>query len=103
MIGTIDWHHREAPQADAYEFQSEGVVQMFEDLEHRMADDRKDGQDGEMRNKHSYDVMMLKMTNLMDKNKDEQRKDIAAKGKKEQDLADAQGEKVDIPSFIDAI
>merc|ERR1719305_751131 len=37
-----------APQADAYEFQSEGVIQMFDDLEHKMADERADGQKNDM-------------------------------------------------------
>merc|ERR1719247_818265 len=47
-----------APEADAYEFQSEGVINIFDDLEHKMADERADGQKTEMNQKHSYDMLM---------------------------------------------
>merc|ERR1719456_2050778 len=85
----------DAPEADAYEFQSEGVINMFDDLEHKMADERSDGQKTEMSEKHSYDMLMADLTNRLDRTKSEREKDIAEKAKKEQQLADAQGEKAD--------
>merc|ERR1719502_707843 len=89
-----------APEADAYEFQSEGVIQMFDDLEHKMADERADGQKTEMNQKHSYDMLMQDLTNRLDKTKDERAKDIAEKAKKTQQLADAQGEKADTEAAL---
>merc|ERR1719326_2577050 len=76
-----------APEADAYEFQSGGVIKMFDDLEHKMADERADGQKTEMSQKHSYQMMMQELTNRLDKTKDERAKDAALKAKKEPQLA----------------
>merc|ERR1719504_503712 len=84
-----------APEADAYEFQSEGVINMFDDLEHKMADERADGQKTEMNQKHSYDMLMQDLVNRLDKTKDTRAKDVAQKAKKTQQLADAEGEKAD--------
>merc|ERR1719502_2587978 len=84
-----------APQADAYEFQSEGVIQMFDDLEHKMADERGDGQKTEMNEKHAYDLLMADLVNRLDRTKAERERDAAEKAEKEQQLADAQGEKAD--------
>merc|ERR1719473_2298961 len=84
---------RQGPQADAYEFQSEGVIQMFDDLEHKMADERTDGQKTEMNQKHSYDMLMQQLVGRMDRTKDERARDAAEKAAKEQAMADAQGEK----------
>merc|ERR1719473_1323168 len=84
-----------APEAAQYEFQSQGVVDMFSDLENKMADERSDGQKTEANQKHSYMMMMQDLTNRLDRTKDERAKDIALKAKKEQQLADAQGDKAD--------
>merc|ERR1719379_3238822 len=84
-----------APEAASYEFQSQGVVDMFSDLENKMADERSDGQKTEANQKHSYMMMMQDLTNRLDRTKDERAKDIALKAKKEQQLADAQGDKAD--------
>merc|ERR1719473_374257 len=91
-----------APEADAYEFQSEGVINMFDDLEHKMADERADGQKTEMSEKHSYDMLMQDLTNRLDRTKSERAKDIAEKAKKQQALADAQGEKADTEASLAA-
>merc|ERR1719473_1618929 len=64
-----------APEADAYEFQSEGVIQMFDDLEHKMADEKADGVKGEMNQKHSYDMLMQDLVNRLERTKDERARD----------------------------
>merc|ERR1719506_2289618 len=91
---------KQAPEADAYEYQSEGVIQMFDDLEHKMADERADGQKGEMNRKHSYDMLMQDMVNRLDRTNDERARDAAEKAAKEQALADAQGEKADTEATL---
>merc|ERR1719390_771 len=89
-----------APQADAYEFQSEGVIQMFDDLEHKMADERSDGQKTEMNEKHAYDILMQDFNNRLERTKDERARDQAEKAAKEQALADAKGEKADTEATL---
>merc|ERR1719506_3541226 len=91
---------KQAPEADAYEYQSEGVIQMFDDLEHKMADERADGQKGEMNEKHSYDMLMQDLVNRLDRTNDERARDAAEKAAKEQQLADAQGEKADTEATL---
>merc|ERR1719456_625281 len=90
----------DAPEADAYEFQSEGVINMFDDLEHKMADERSDGQKTEMNQKHSYQMLMQDLINRMDRTKDERARDAAEKAAKEQALADAKGEKADTEATL---
>merc|ERR1719486_553487 len=90
----------DAPEADAYEFQSEGVIQMFDDLEHKMADERSDGQKTEMSQKHSYDMLMQDLVNRLDRTNDERARDAAEKAAKEQALADAKGEKADTEATL---
>merc|ERR1719158_2453555 len=89
-----------APQADAYEFQSEGVIQMFDDLEHKMADERADGQKTEMNEKHAYDILMQDFKNRLERTTDERARDQAEKAAKEQQLANAQGEKADTEATL---
>merc|ERR1719326_825576 len=73
---------------------------MFDDLEHKMADERSDGQKTEMNQKHSYDMLMQDLQNRLDRTKDERERDIAEKAKKEQALADAKGEKADTEATL---
>merc|ERR1719460_3540182 len=77
-----------APEAAAYEFQSDAAIQLFDDLEHKMADERSDGQQSEMNQKHNYDMLMAELVNRLDKTKDERADDVEEKAKKEQQLAD---------------
>merc|ERR1719271_1235954 len=83
----------EGPKADAYEFQSEGVVTMFEDLEGKMAEERADGQKTEFDRKHSYDMLMMDLQNMLERSKDERAEDVALKAEKTQQLSEAKGEK----------
>merc|ERR1719359_2345581 len=77
-----------APEADAYEFQSEGVIQMFDDLEHKMADERADGQKTEMNEKYTYDMLMQDFQNRMERTTGERERDIAEKAETEATLAE---------------
>merc|ERR550514_175828 len=77
-----------APEADAYEFQSEGVVTMFEDLEHKMADEKAAVERDEANRQHAYRMLMQDLQNRMDRTEKERR------------LAEAQGEKADTESAL---
>merc|ERR550514_2049750 len=89
-----------APEADAYEFQSEGVVTMFEDLEHKMADEKAAVERDEANRQHAYRMLMQDLQNRMDRTEEERQSDIALKAEKERRLAEAQGEKADTESAL---
>jgi len=82
-----------APAADAYEFQSGGVIDMFSDLEVKMEGEKSDAQKVEMNRKHAYMMLMQDLENRLQNTKDQRERDIVEKAQKEQQLADAQGEK----------
>jgi len=79
-------------EAKAYEGQTDGIVDMFKKLDEKFEDEREGGQKDEMAKKHSYDMLMQELTNLLDKAKDEKESKTALKAKREQDLASAKGE-----------
>merc|ERR1719482_2361201 len=89
-----------APQADAYEFQSEGAIKMFDNLEHQMESERADGQKTEMNQKHAYMMLMQDLENRLQNTKDQRQRDIVEKAQKEQALADAKGEKADTEATL---
>merc|ERR1719326_2622681 len=47
-----------APEANAYEFQSSGVVEMLEKLLDKFIDERTTLEKEEMNSKHAYDMLM---------------------------------------------
>merc|ERR1719408_943543 len=89
-----------APEADAYEFQSEGVVTMFEDLEHKMADEKPAVERDEANRQHAYRMLMQDLQNRMDRTEEERQADIALKAEKSRRLAEAQGEKADTEAAL---
>merc|ERR550514_1157507 len=89
-----------APEADAYEFQSEGVVTLFEDLEHKMADEKSKVEQDEANRQHAYRMLMQDLQNRSDRTAEQRDEDIALKGEKERRLAEARGEKSDTEATL---
>jgi len=89
-----------APAADAYEFQSGGVIDMFSDLEVKMEGEKSDAQKVEMNRKHAYMMLMQDLENRLQNTKDQRERDIVEKAQKEQQLADAQGEKANTEATL---
>jgi len=89
-----------APEADAYEFQSEGVINMFSDLENKMEGEKSDGQKQEMNQKHAYMMLMQDLENRLRNTKEQRERDTVEKAEKEQALADAKGEKAETEATL---
>merc|ERR1719265_713003 len=87
----------EGPQADAYEFQSEGVVTLFTDLEHKMANEKSDVEKDEANRQHAYRMLMQDLQNRMARTQEERDADIAEKAAKTVDIMSSKVALVQVP------
>merc|ERR1719478_559386 len=91
-----------APEANAYEFQSSGVVDMLSKLLDKFVDERTSLEKEEMNSKHAYDMLMQDLNAQIaeaTKNRDEKAK---TKADKLQAKADAEGDLTDTTTTRDA-
>merc|ERR1712232_637887 len=91
-----------APEANAYDFQSSGIIEMLEKLLDKFIDERTTLEKEEMNSKHAYDMLMQDLTAQIDyatKDRDEK---AETKAKKLQAKADAEGDLKDTTTTRDA-
>jgi hypothetical protein len=81
-----------APEANAYEFQSGGVVTMLYKLRLKFEDQRKVFQEEELNNKANYEMLMQKLTDDISFNKKDTAKKTALKAQRLEDAATAKGD-----------
>jgi len=91
-----------APQANAYEFQSGGVVDMLEKLADKFADERGTLEQEEMDAKHSYEMMIQDLTDEIERAEAEKARKLRTKGQREEDQATAEGDLADTTAARDA-
>jgi hypothetical protein len=84
-----------APQANAYEFQSGGVVEMFEKLKDKFQDERNTLEKDELNAKHAFTMQAQELHDQMDAAKKEISMKEKAKAGREQDAAEAKGDLAD--------
>jgi len=90
-----------APEANAYEFQSGGIVEMLEKLQDKFEDERSDLQKAETNSRHAFDMLMQDLTAQIEHNTQARSDKAAAKAKKLQAAADAKGDLVDTTATRD--
>merc|ERR1719327_1737044 len=81
-----------APEANAYEFQSHGVIEMLEKLLDKFIDERTTLQKEEMNSKHAYDMLMQDLKAQIAQAKTDRGEKAEAKAKTLQAKADNQGD-----------
>jgi len=81
-----------APEANAYEFQSHGVVEMLEKLLDKFIDERGTLEKEEMNSKHAYDMLMQDLTAQTEQATTDRGNKAENKAKTLQAKADATGE-----------
>merc|ERR550514_2357658 len=91
-----------APQSNAYEFQSGGVVDMLEKLKDKFGDERGALEKEEMSAKHSYEMMIQDLTDEIERATAEKGRKTRTKGQRAEDLATAQGDLADTTASRDA-
>merc|ERR1719407_109098 len=81
-----------APEANAYEFQSSGVVEMLEKLLDKFIDERTTLEKEEMNSKHAYDMLMQDLKAQVAQATTDRGEKAEAKAKTLQSKADNQGD-----------
>merc|ERR1719359_2050508 len=82
----------EAPEANAYEFQSQGIIDMLQKLLDKFADERTTLEKEESNSRHSYEMLMQDLTAQVDNATTSRDEKAEAKAKKLQAKADAEGD-----------
>merc|ERR1712232_1268289 len=91
-----------APEANAYEFQSSGVIEMLEKLLDKFIDERTVLEKEEMNSKHAYDMLMQDLKAQIAQATQDRDEKAETKAKKLQAKADAQGDLKDTTTTRDA-
>jgi len=90
-----------APEANAYEFQSAGIVEMLDKLKDKFEDQRSELEKDEMDNKHSYEMLMQQLQDTTEKLKKQKGRKVERKTQREEDGAAAKGELKDTTASRD--
>merc|ERR1719293_552147 len=91
-----------APESNAYEFQSHGIIEMLEKLLDKFVDERTALENEEMNSKHAYDMLMQDLTAQLEQAKADRTEKAETKAKKLQSKADAEGDLQDTTTTRDA-
>merc|ERR1719327_614619 len=91
-----------APEANAYEFQSSGVIEMLEKLLDKFIDERTTLEKEEMNSKHAYDMLMQDLKAQIAQATQDRDEKAETKAKKLQAKADAIGDLKDTTTTRDA-
>merc|ERR1719274_565403 len=90
-----------APEANAYEFQSAGIVEMLEKLKDKFEDLRGELEKEEMDAKHAYQMLMQQLQDTIEKLKKQLGRKTERKTQREEDAATAKGELKDTTTARD--
>jgi len=91
-----------APEANAYDFQSSGVIEMLEKLLDKFIDERTVLEKEEMNSKHAYDMLMQDLNAQIAQATQDRDEKAESKAKKLQAKADAEGDLKDTTTTRDA-
>merc|ERR1719333_1343315 len=91
-----------APEANAYEFQSSGVVEMLEKLLDKFIDERTTLEKEEMNAKHAFEMLMQDLSAQIEQATQDREEKAEAKAKALQAKADAEGDLQDTITTRDA-
>merc|ERR1719446_641960 len=91
-----------APEANAYDFQSSGVIEMLEKLLDKFIDERTTLEKEEMNSKHAYDMLMQDLNAQIDQATQDRDEKAETKAAKLQAKADAEGDLKDTTATRDA-
>jgi prefoldin subunit 5 len=91
-----------APQANAYEFQSSGIVDMLEKLKDKFEDERTDLEKQESNARHAYEMLIQDLTAQIDTATEDREAKAQEKASKLQTAAEAKGDLADTTATRDA-
>jgi prefoldin subunit 5 len=91
-----------APEANAYDFQSSGIIEMLEKLLDKFIDEKTVLEKEEMNSKHAYDMLMQDLNAQIAQATQDRDEKAETKAKKLQAKADAEGDLKDTTATRDA-
>jgi len=91
-----------APEADAYEFQSHGVIDMLEKLLDKFIDERSKAEKEEMNARHAYEILLQDLQAQIDQATQDRGEKATNKAKTLQAKADAEGDLQDTSTSLAA-
>jgi len=91
-----------APEANAYEFQSHGVIEMLEKLLDKFIDEKTTLEKEEMNSVHAFEMLVQDLTAQIEQATQDRDEKAATKAKKLQAKADAEGDLEDTTTTRDA-
>ena len=91
-----------APQANAYEFQSQGVVDMLEKLHDKFEDERTDLEKEESNARHAYEMLIQDLTAQIETATEDREAKAQEKASKLQKAAEDKGELADTTATRDS-
>merc|ERR1719262_829492 len=91
-----------APEANAYEFQSHGIIEMLEKLLDKFIDERTTLEKEEMNARHAFEMLVQDLKAQIDAAEQDVSEKSATKAKKLQAKADAEGELQDTTATMEA-
>jgi hypothetical protein len=91
-----------APEANAYDFQSHGIIEMLEKLLDKFVDERTVLEKEEMNSKHAYDMLMQDLEAQIAQAEKDRAEKSETKAKKLQAKADAEGDLKDTTTTMEA-
>merc|ERR1719407_280141 len=84
-----------APEAAAYEFQSDGIVDMLEKLKDKFEEERNTCEKEEKEKKHAYSMMMQDLQDEIERATAEKGRKVKSKATREEDAAGFKGDLAD--------
>jgi len=91
-----------APQANAYEFQSSGIVDMLEKLKDKFEDERTDLEKEESNARHAYEMLVQDLTAQISTATDDRESKAGTKASKLQKAAEEKGDLADTTATRDS-
>merc|ERR1719265_2955836 len=84
-----------APEANAYEFQSGGIIDILEKLKDRFRDEKVDLESAELSAKHAYELLSQELHDSIENAKAESARRTKTRAQRQEDLAGMQGDLAD--------
>merc|ERR1719473_2140099 len=91
-----------SPEANAYEFQSNGIIEMLEKLLDKFMDERTTLEKDEVSSKHAFDLLIQDLNDQIEQATQDRDEKAALKAKQLQAKADAEGDLTDTTTTRDA-
>merc|ERR1719199_1679325 len=92
-----------APQANAYEFQSSGIVDMLEKLKDKFEDERTDLEKEESNARHAYEMLIQDLTAQIETATEDREAKAQEKASKLQKAAEDKGELADTDKAVEIL